>query len=114
MFRFKPLDVIQLIKPLYTTFELLFKESFSVSKSEVSIPLSRASAIYYRGMQKLREKSRRIAEKKQAEEEKEMSEKIPRKKYSISKGIGIYERGLCLKAELERKRKEESKKKKWR
>ncbi|KAL5263839.1 hypothetical protein ACHWQZ_G005046 [Mnemiopsis leidyi] len=30
---FKPLDVIQLIKPLYTTFELLFKESFSVSKN---------------------------------------------------------------------------------
>ncbi|XP_063675572.1 midasin-like [Bolinopsis microptera] len=30
---FKPLDVVQLMKPLYTTFELLFKDSFSVTKN---------------------------------------------------------------------------------
>ena len=31
--RFKPLDVVQVMKPLYTSFELLFQESFSVSKN---------------------------------------------------------------------------------
>ena len=31
--RFKPVDVVQLLRPLYQEFEVLFKESFSVSKN---------------------------------------------------------------------------------
>ena len=31
--RFKPVDVLQLVKPIYEQFEVLFKSSFSVSKN---------------------------------------------------------------------------------
>jgi len=85
-------------------------ELLSSPDRKVIIPPSRATRVYDRGMMILKEKSRKISE----DLCKQYSTKTESPKISKSRAVKIYERGVHIKANLEKKRQEESMKKKWR